>query len=554
MTPVGTLDRTSSPNAALYVRLAVLAGIFTAELLAITTWLDTSALLGRHGLAALVGDWGPWFIKLAIASVVAFLILGESRQAADGWDDPHGEPRIHAVDWRLLLGHAVAMAAVVALSSVVFGKGADGLLSNLEVLAWIATGVAAIALAACALIPAGIWIEKMRGMRDLLIFAPAAGLAACFLGSAASSFWRPLSSGTMTLAAIMLRPFLTHVIADRTTLTLGSDKFNVTIAPGCSGYEGIGLVLAVTCAWLWFLRRQWRFPNALALIPVGIAAVWILNATRIAALILIGNAGAGQIALGGFHSQAGWIAFSLVALGVCAAARRIAWFNVQPAQAAPLPEFTALDAAPNPVTVYLVPFLAILAAGLIARAASADFEWIYGLRVVAAAGALWYFRRYYRDLDLTFGPMALGIGAVVCAMWIALDRFTSIPPVAAPAAFAHATLSARSAWITLRLIGAVITVPIAEELAFRGFLLRRLASADFESVSFKAFYWMPFVASSIAFGILHGDRWLAGAIAGMCYAFAVQRRGRLGDAIAAHGFTNLLLAVWVLVTGNWQFW
>jgi hypothetical protein len=65
---------------------------------------------------------------------------------------------------------------------------------------------------------------------------------------------------------------------------------------------------------------------------------------------------------------------------------------------------------------------------------------------------------------------------------------------------------------------------------------------------------MPFVASSIAFGILHGDRWLAGAIAGMCYAFAMQRRGRLGDAIAAHGFTNLLLAVWVLITGNWQFW
>ena len=76
----------------------------------------------------------------------------------------------------------------------------------------------------------------------------------------------------------MLRPFLAHVVADRATLMLGSEKFKVAIAPDCSGYEGIGLVLAVTCAWLWFLRRQWRFPNALALIPVGVAAVWILNA------------------------------------------------------------------------------------------------------------------------------------------------------------------------------------------------------------------------------------------------------------------------------------
>ena len=40
----------------------------------------------------------------------------------------------------------------------------------------------------------------------------------------------------------------------------------------------------------------------------------------------------------------------------------------------------------------------------------------------------------------------------------------------------------------------------------------------------------------------------------MLYAFVMTRRGRLGDAIAAHGFTNLLLGVWVLVTGNWQLW
>ncbi len=184
---------------------------------------------------------------------------GESKKTADGWSELDSEPRNYFFDWRLLLGHAVAMAAVVALSSVVFGKGTDGLLSNVEILVWIATGLAAIALAACALIPAGIWIAKIRGMRDLLIFAPAAGAAACILGKFASSFWKPLSSGTFTIASIMLHPFLAHVVANRTTLTLGSDRFNVTIAPACSGYEGIGLVLAVTGAWLWFLRRQVAF-------------------------------------------------------------------------------------------------------------------------------------------------------------------------------------------------------------------------------------------------------------------------------------------------------
>jgi exosortase/archaeosortase family protein len=42
--------------------------------------------------------------------------------------------------------------------------------------------------------------------------------------------------------------------------------------------------------------------------------LFLLNAVRIAALILIGNSGARQIALGGFHLQAGWIAFNGVAL------------------------------------------------------------------------------------------------------------------------------------------------------------------------------------------------------------------------------------------------
>jgi exosortase E/protease (VPEID-CTERM system) len=531
---------------ALAGRLAILAAIFTTELLAITNWLDTAALLGRHGLAALVGDWGPSAIRLALASVLAFLILGESKDTGSGWGDLRGEP----IAWRLLAGHAAAMAALVALSAIVFGTAADGALSNLEVVAWIATGLAAVALAACALIPAKIWIARIRAARDLLIFAPAAGLAACLLGSLTSHLWKPLSRGTFALASLLLRPFLDHLVADPAALTLGSSKFSVSIAPACSGYEGIGLILAVTSAWLWFLRRQWRFPNALVLIPAGIAAVWILNGVRIASLILIGNAGAERMALGGFHSQAGWIAFSLVSLGVCAAARRVSWFNVQPATAAPV----ALRTAPNPLEVYLVPFLAILAAGLIARAASADFEWLYGLRVAAAAGVLWYFRRSYRDLDLRFGAMALGIGAAVFALWVALDRFASLAPAAAPAAFVHAPLAARTTWIAIRVLGAVITVPIAEELAFRGFLLRRLAGADFESVSLRNVPWMPMVISSLAFGILHGERWLAGAIAGMLYALAMSRRGRLGDAIAAHGFTNLLLAVWVLATGNWALW
>ena len=71
---------------------------------------------------------------------------------------------------------------------------------------------------------------------------------------------------------------------------------------------------------------------------------------------------------------------------------------------------------------------------------------------------------------------------------------------------------------------------------------RRLIDPDFEEVSARKFTWFSFLVSSALFGALHG-RWLAGALAGMLYAWAVYRRGRIGDAIVAHAVTQLPYAL-----------
>jgi CAAX prenyl protease-like protein len=112
----------------------------------------------------------------------------------------------------------------------------------------------------------------------------------------------------------------------------------------------------------------------------------------------------------------------------------------------------------------------------------------------------------------------------------------------------------RMTWIAIRVLAATVTVPIAEELAFRGFLMRRLISQDFESVPWKRFTWFSLLASSALFGALHGGLWFAGILAGLLYSFAVIRRGRIGEAIAAHATTNALLAVYVLASGQWHLW
>jgi CAAX prenyl protease-like protein len=108
-------------------------------------------------------------------------------------------------------------------------------------------------------------------------------------------------------------------------------------------------------------------------------------------------------------------------------------------------------------------------------------------------------------------------------------------------------------WLISRAVGSVVVVPVAEELAFRGYLLRRLIDADFTAVSPKHFTVSSFLISSIAFGGLHG-RWLAGILAGMIYAAAQYRRGEISDAITCHAVTNGLLAAYVVVFGHWAFW
>jgi CAAX prenyl protease-like protein len=109
------------------------------------------------------------------------------------------------------------------------------------------------------------------------------------------------------------------------------------------------------------------------------------------------------------------------------------------------------------------------------------------------------------------------------------------------------------AWIALRVIGSVAIVPVVEELAFRGFLTRRLSSIDFQSIPLDRLYWPTLLISSAAFGLLHG-RWLAGMLVGVLYGLALCRRGKLGDAIIAHAVTNGLIAATVLATGDWTMW
>jgi exosortase E/protease (VPEID-CTERM system) len=379
------------------------------------------------------------------------------------------------------------------------------------------------------------------------ILAFLATLAAGWSVSALRLLWPRATKITFALVQLMLRPFGTFS-GDPVAMTIGSHRFSVEIAPTCSGLEGLGLILAFTVVWLILFRHECRFPQALILLPVGMIVLFLLNSARIASLILIGNAGFSGIALGGFHSQAGWLAFNFVALGTCVAAREVNWIS---ARQSVRPEAAPGGNVSNPTAAWVLPFVVILAVGMLSRAMTASFEWLYPLRFFAAAITLWAFRRQYARLDWRVDWTGPAAGLLVFGIWIALDRSAVVPM---PTALAAAPLGIRYGWLALRVLAATVTVPIAEELAFRGFLMRRFVSAQFDEVSFCRFSWLAVLASSLLFGLLHGSRWIAGSLAGVAYASVVVRRGRLGNAVLAHATTNALLALDVLFFHHWALW
>jgi exosortase E/protease (VPEID-CTERM system) len=528
-------------------------GWFALLLIEVSVLAWCSDLLDRAGLERWRARfyYRSWVVtrpSLVVAAATALIALAWRR-----WQPRHGGrsrlgDRTRA--WSSAIAHLVAFTGFAVLTGLlrddeVSPSPAAG--AGIALVAWAATGLTALGFWAAAAFADGrvgvpVWYGSMA-----LAAGSAAGVTAAAIGRAATGLWFPLSRSTLWVVHGLLSLVYADTLCLPANLVVGTPSFVVRVEPECSGYEGIGLILTFLAAYLWFARRDYRFPRSFLLLPLGAAAMWLANAVRIAVLIGLGTSVSPAVAERGFHSHAGWLALNVVGLGLVFATRRMRFFTSENL-AAERPR-TA-----SPTVAYLAPLVAILATALVTGAFTSGFDWLYPVRVLAAAGVLWKFRRDYVELRWTWSWLALAIGAGTFLLWMALERRAAGD---AGATFS-ASLDALSpvaavVWLVFRVVGSVLTVPLAEELAFRGYLTRRLIADEFESVPIGRFTWFSFVLSSALFGALHG-RWIAGTLAGMLYALAVYRRGELADAVLAHTTTNALIAVYVLATGSWSLW
>ena len=545
-------------------RLFIVIGFLAIETLLISGLIQDPALDDLAGAARTVHQVQHWAFRFLIAYAATFAILlylrGSERLAAVKLaieDAPTN------MGWLVVQG--VLLVPFALLSTMLYRQGS----TPFWVLAigWHALGLAAALALFAALAPLRSWFEALRHTGALPAYSliPAAGALIAFKTS--QLLWGPAAALTFKLVGWMARPFSPSLSVDAATLTLITPVFSVQVSEICSGLEGVGLMLVFCTAWLWYFRREYIFPRALIILPIAVLIIFLLNAVRIAAILLIGAAGHQGVAAVGFHSQAGWIAFNLAAFGVAFAAKHSAWLNRSVHDSAPHDAGAAHDpgapheagaaleagAAHDATAAYLMPLLAILAAGMVAHALSAGFDQLYPLRLLCAAVALFAFRRSYRNLDWDFSWRGVVAGLAVFAVWAVFARLsTSKAPI--PGDLAGLSPPLRALWIGCRAAAAIVTVPIAEELAYRGYLMRRVVTADFSAMSLRSVPWWAIGISAVVFGITHGSFWLPGIIAGLVYAGIAAKTGKIGESVVAHATTNSLVAIQVLLFGQWQLW
>lgn len=206
---------------------------------------------------------------------------------------------------------------------------------------------------------------------------------------------------------------------------------------------------------------------------------------------------------------------------------------------------------------YILPFALYVGLSLVGSLFEDGAYWMYPVKTVAVAASLWAFRKSYDELRDRLSPgsllLSIAVGLVVFVLWVLPE---GLYPLLSESEFNPFKVEDQALVLFLigfRLVGAVLVVPIFEELFWRSFLIRWIVDPDFKKVPIGKFTWLSFGATVLFFGLEH-HRWLVGLGAGALYNGLLYQQKKLWPCIIAHAVTNLALGIYVLLTQQWGFW
>lgn len=230
----------------------------------------------------------------------------------------------------------------------------------------------------------------------------------------------------------------------------------------------------------------------------------------------------------------------------------------------------ALDrlAVARPDLVLVAPLMTyLLLLGLVPVVPPAWQPSVIALRGVLSLWVVWVLRHHLPPWGKPYWTIAL-VGGVLCAWgWIVGQyvadhvglpgRLPLMPGLKSPEDPRRLLGADDLFWATwwLRMLVAVIAVPVVEELFWRAFLLRALMDwQHFDRVPLGKFSWFAFIGSSLLSTLQHPDNWVVSILCWLAFNAIFYWTRSILCLILLHGITNLVLYVLTQRVGDWSFW
>jgi uncharacterized protein len=221
------------------------------------------------------------------------------------------------------------------------------------------------------------------------------------------------------------------------------------------------------------------------------------------------------------------------------------------------------------IAAYVAPFVLFALVTMIESSGwlGLSYEIVYTVKTSLIAVALWTFRRHYPPFSTAGFRLAVVAGATGCLVWIVLAEAQSAIPgmqqlldailpgtrVAYDPFSGAGSVAAGTAFVSVRLLGLAVVVPLMEEVFWRGFLARYLIADNFCDVPQGKFTRASFLIVTAAFALVHPEI-LAAVAWGAMINVLYRKTANLWACVVMHAVTNGLLGAYILATGNWQLW
>jgi len=203
-------------------------------------------------------------------------------------------------------------------------------------------------------------------------------------------------------------------------------------------------------------------------------------------------------------------------------------------------------------------------------------QWLYPLQTVLCFGVLGFFWHHYSFKPFCGFPVACLLGVLTIAFWILPSHLYTWLDIDDPEGeswwrwigvavrqegFDPSFFRDKTFWywgaITMRFVRMVVVVALVEEIFWRGFLMRWLVDTDrpFWKIPFGTYKPVAAAVTTVCFMLIHAPvDYLGALVFGLAMAWVTVRTKSLAACVLMHAVANLLLGIYVMVTGNSGFW